>query len=101
MPKLKLGVPHTLGQEEATRRLKARFGELKNRFGGQISDLEEAWDGDLMTFGFKAMGMAIRGVVASESSEVNVKADLPLAAMMFKGTIEQQMRDELGKILTS
>jgi len=101
MPKVNIAIAHQLGQEEASRRLQERFHTIKEQFGGQISDLEEEWEGDSLKFGFKTFGMKVTGSVASEPAEVKVAADLPMAAMMFKGTIEQQIRDELSKMLTA
>lgn len=99
MPKVNIAVAHELGREEATRRLQDRFHNIKQRFGSQISDLEESWNGDSLQFGFRTFGLKISGLVESEPDEVKVSAVLPIAAMMFKGTIEQQIRDELTKIL--
>jgi hypothetical protein len=99
MPGVTLAISHTLGQEEATRRLKERFSQVRETFGSQVSDLQEEWNGDSLKFCFKTYGMKIQGTVSSAPSEVHVDARLPLSAMMFKGTIEQQIRGELSRIL--
>jgi hypothetical protein len=61
--------------------------------------MEETRDGNTATFEFKAMGFSVKGKVVVEPSEVKVDAQLPMAAALFKGTIEQQLRSELGKML--
>ncbi len=99
MPSLNVDVAHTLGQAEATRRLKERFAEAKEEQAGQFSDLEEQWGANSLDFSFKALGIKVKGSVASEPSEVKVRTQLPLAAMMFKGTIEKQLQDELKSLL--
>jgi putative polyhydroxyalkanoic acid system protein len=99
MPSLNLEVPHALDQEEATRRLKDRFGQIKEKHAGQISDLEERWNGNTLDFSFKTFGIRVKGTAVSGPSEVKVQTQLPLAAMMFKGTIEQQLGDELRSLL--
>ena len=99
MPSLNLEVPHALGQEEATRRLKDRFGQIKEKHAGQISELEERWDGNTLSFSFKTFGIQIQGTATSGPSEVKVQTKLPMAAMMFKGTIEQQLGGELRSLL--
>ena len=101
MPKVNIAIPHDLGQDEATRRIQTHFHTVKDQFGGQISDMEEEWEPNGLRFGFRVMGLKIAGSVASEPTEVQVAADLPMAAMMFKGTIEQQIQDELSKMLSS
>jgi hypothetical protein len=99
MPELAVAVPHELGQEEATRRLKESSSFLKGNFSGQFSDLEEEWDGDMVSFAFKAFGIKVRGSLVSEASEVTMNLTLPLMAMMFKGKIEEEIKQHLGKLL--
>jgi hypothetical protein len=100
MPKLAVSVPHTLSQEEATRRIQERVNLARETFQERVQDLEEHWDGNRLAFRFTTFGFPIQGEVASEPAEVQVNADLPLAAMMFKGMIEQQVREELSRVLT-
>ncbi len=99
MPKLALTVPHTLSQEEATRRLQERLNVARQTFHDRVQNLEEHWEGHRLTFRFNTFGFSIQGELASEPAEIRLNADLPLAAMMFKGIIEQQVRDELSRIL--
>jgi hypothetical protein len=100
MPKLNVEVPHTLGRDEAARRLKQQFDLARGAYGSYVSDLQEQWNDDhTLTFGFKAMGMKVAGTLAVEDALVRVLVELPLAAMMIKGTIEQRTRQELTQIL--
>jgi len=99
MPSVKLSVPHRLGQEEASARLKRFFVRLKNRYQNQLSDLEEKWSGHDLDFGFKTYGFHVSGRMSVEPEEVRFDGQIPLAAMMFKGKIEQTVRDELNKLL--
>lgn len=100
MPKLAVSIPHTLSQEEATRRLQERLNTARQTFQDRVQDFEEHWEANRLTFRFVTFGMPIKGELASEPAEVQVNADLPLAAMMFKGMIEQQVRAELSRVLT-
>jgi len=99
MPKLSLSVPHSLGVEEAARRLKQRYDAVKAEQGGQVKDLEEHWDGQTLRCRFRAMGLKVAGSVTVQPAAVQVDAELPLAALMFKGFIESRVREELGKLL--
>jgi hypothetical protein len=93
-------VPHALGQEQASERLKSRFHEAKDEFAGQVSDFEESWEGEhVLHFKFKIMGMKVDGTTMVEENNVNVTANLPMAAMMLKGMIEKQLTEEMQKIL--
>lgn len=99
MPKVTVEIPHTLGREEAGRRLKQQFELANAQYGSHISDLQQQWGDYTLTFAFRAVGMKIAGTVTVEEALVRVLLELPLAAMMIKGTIEQRMRQELGQIL--
>ncbi len=99
MPRFATNMPHTLGQEEAIRRIRERFHAMAETYQGQIQGLRQEWDGSAMTFAFRAMGVSVAGTVAVETAEVKVVTELPLMAVMFKGAIETQLREELKKIL--
>lgn len=99
MPRITLETPHSLGREEAARRLKEKFGSVRARYGSQVNNLQEKWLDHTFSFGFKAMGLGITGTVQVEDSSVKLKAELPLAAMLFRGTIEQKIRHELSGLL--
>lgn len=99
MPKLSLSVPHNLGVEEAARRLKERFDAVKAEHGGAVRDFDEQWDGQTLRCRFQAMGLKVAGSVTAHPASVEVEAELPLAAAMFKGLIESRVREELGKLL--
>ncbi len=99
MPQLSLELPHQLGQEEAARRLKDRFNTVSDMYKAHVSDLTHQWNGHTFSFDFHTMGMKIAGTVAVEQAKVKLAASLPLAAMLFKGMIEDRIRQEMGQVL--
>jgi len=99
MPKLSLVTAHQLGQDEAARRLRGESEAALAAFGDKVSDLEQTWVDHTLNFRFKTFGMAVQGNVVVEPTAVKTTADLPLAAMMFKGAIEQRIQERLGKLL--
>jgi len=99
MPKLLTTIPHLLGEEEAIRRLRDGFNNIKETCRDQVQDLQESWNGNTLTFRFSGFGFRIKGTVVAESREVKVAAVLPFAAMMFKGMIERQVQDHVSKLL--
>jgi hypothetical protein len=101
MPKLLLDIPHSLGQEEATRRLKEKFAAAQAEYQGQVSNFRQEWQDHTFSFGFHALGMAVSGTVAVEDAAVKLVTQLPLAAALFKGAIEQRLRQEVGKLLVA
>ncbi|MBN2473892.1 MAG: polyhydroxyalkanoic acid system family protein [Pirellulales bacterium] len=99
MPRITVETSHALGQEEAVRRLKDKFTMAKGAYGDQVSDLQEQWSDSALSFGFKVVGMKIAGTLEAGASHVRLAAEVPLAAMMFKGSIERQVRQELDALL--
>lgn len=99
MPTLTISTPHSLGAEEAKTRLQNYFAEIKEQYKDRISNLEEKWDGNRLEYSFSTYGFNIKGDMTVEPSEVKVVGNLPFAAMMFKGQIEQTVKSELEKKL--
>jgi putative polyhydroxyalkanoate system protein len=99
VPKFNIEVPHQLSAQEAKTRLEKKAEFLLGRFGDQVKDMTQSWDGDILNFGFKTLGMRFDGAVGVEDDRVVVNGDLPFAAMMFKGKIESEIRGQLEHIL--
>ena len=99
MPSLSLSMPHSLGQEEALKRLKAAIEKAKARNQGKVTNLKEDWNNNRLDYSFTTFSFNIKGEVTVEPDQVKLNGSLPFAAMMFKGKIEQTVRDELGKLL--
>jgi hypothetical protein len=100
MPGFDITAPHDLGQEQAIERLKGFVGKIGQRFPDQVSNLQESWNGNVLDFSFTTYGFTIKGAATVEPSQVRLEGELPLAALMFKGKIEQSIRDEVGKVLS-
>lgn len=99
MPSMKVSVPHTLGQEEAIARLKTFLEKVKAKYGGQISNLQENWGAESGDFSFSAMGFKTSGKVNIAQDKVEIDGSLPMMAMMFKGKIEDTIREQLEREL--
>ena len=101
MPKFKLEIPHTLSAEEAKSRLERFIESLQAKFQDKVSDLEQNWDGDTLAFAFKSFGFKIGGAIAALENKLDVTGDIPFTAMMFKGKIETEIREQLGRLMRS
>ena len=99
MPRVLMETSHDLGREEATRRLREKIDVVRATYKGQVTDLHEDWDENTLAFRFKAIGMKVAGTVTIDASAVRLAANVPLAAMVFKGMIEERVRQELGQLL--
>ncbi|MGI9429789.1 MAG: polyhydroxyalkanoic acid system family protein [Bythopirellula sp.] len=95
MPKINLEIPHTLSAEEARSRLE-KFTE--NLPKDQVSDLEQSWQDNTLTFSFKTFGIQISGDLTAEHEKMLVDLELPFSAMIFKGKIESEMKKQLERL---
>ncbi len=96
MPKINLEIPHTLSAEEARGKLE-RFTESLPQ--DQVSDLEQSWNGNTLSFGFKTFGIKIKGDLTAADQKLLVDVDLPFAASMFKGKIESEIQKQLERLV--
>jgi len=101
MPTLNVTVAHQLPQAEATERLKKKQAEIKEQKTYTVTDLKETWTTpDSLDFAFKILGFSLTGSVKSLESSVQIAVVLPAAALLMKGTIERQIRQELEQMLS-
>jgi len=91
--------PHSLGKLEALERLKGFLTKVKERHHDKVSNLQEDWQDNKLAYSFSTYGFSVKGDVVVEENEVRLNSQLPMAAMMFKGKIEQTIRDELARVL--
>lgn len=99
MPGFHVEKPHSLGQEAAIQRVQRVLEKMRSRFEGQVKDMQQEWDGHVMSFSFRTMGVNIGGTMEVLEELVVVKGSLPFAAMLFKGQIEKSIGEELEKIV--
>jgi len=99
MPTITVVVPHRLDRQEALRRIRERQSAVEEEYADQVRDAESTWNGDVLEFRFKSLGFSIKGTVTVESSQATVKIQVPLAAMIVKGKIQSQVREELERTL--
>lgn len=81
-----ISIPHQLGAEEATRRLRLGLDKMRADFGSKLSAAEVAWTDRHADLRVGALGQTIDGEVDVTDDNVHVKVRLPwvLAAMSDK-----------------
>lgn len=99
MPRITVTVPHELGQEQAAGRLATYLDMIREKNKDKIKDFEQTLGENSGTFSFKTMGFKVAGDVAVHPADVTLNCDLPFAAMLFKGKIEKEMREQLERVL--
>ena len=75
-------LPHRLGREEASRRLKSGLTKAATSVPVLKVD-EERWEGDRMIFRVSAMGQAAAGHVDVGEDQVRVEVTLPWLLQRF------------------
>ena len=99
MPKFSTAVPNPLGKDTARSAVEGLLSRVTEKYGDQVSSLEQSWEGDTLSFSMTTYGFKITGNLVVEDEQVKIDGDLPFAAAMFKGKIEGSIRTELEKCL--
>src|SRR5262245_19021901 len=103
MPKFNASVPHTLGRDKAKANIQTNLQRAKEMGLEQLKNMTEdwsKWDTDSQfLFTLATSGIKITGVMTVTDDQVTVNGEIPFAAMMFKGKIEQGFKDLVGKVL--
>ena len=94
-----VSIPHRLGREEATRRLKGGLSRAAASVPLLTVD-EERWDGDQMFFRVRALGQAASGNIDVGDDHVRVEVMLPWLLQRFPQMAQTVIRDRRTLLLT-
>jgi putative polyhydroxyalkanoic acid system protein len=85
-PPLIVSIPHRLGREEATRRLKSGLETARTKLGQVFAIEEETWADNHLQFRVRALGQAASGTidVAEDHARLEVSLPWPLAQIADK-----------------
>ncbi len=81
------------------RRLDGLIERIRAEHGQNLAEMQGGWAAHVLSFSFRAMGMAVSGAMEVNEDQVHVQGQLPLAAAFFRGKIEQTIRSELRSVL--
>ena len=96
---LVVSIPHRLGREEASRRL--RTGLTRAALNVPVLKVdEERWEGDRMIFRVRAMGQAAAGHVDVADDHVRVEVTLPWLLRRFAEAAQTAIRSRGNLLLT-
>ena len=76
-------IPHSLGKDEALRRIKGGIGRAQSEFARLMSVEEEAWTGDRLTFRVSALGQRAAGFIDIYEGAVRLEVTLPWLLAKF------------------
>jgi hypothetical protein len=94
-----VSIPHRLGREEATRRLKAGLTRAASSIPVLKVD-EERWEGDRMMFRVRALGQVASGHLDVEDDHVRLEVTLPWLLQRFAEVAQVAIRNRGNLLLT-
>ena len=80
---LVVSIPHRLGQEEATRRIKSGLGGARTHFAHILTISEENWDDSKLSFRASALGQSASGIIDVRETQVVLTVQLPWLLAKF------------------
>ncbi len=94
-----IDLPHSLGAEEAKRRMQNAGGRLADHIPGGGADVQSRWDGDRMYLSVRALGQEVTGHIDVFDSKVRLELMLPGMLGLFGSKIEALLRKKGGELL--
>jgi hypothetical protein len=96
---LVVSIPHRLGRDEATRRLKAGLTRAATSVPVLHVD-EERWEGNRMIFRIRALGQAASGHIDVADDHVRLEVTLPWLLQRFAEVAQIAIRERGNLLLT-
>lgn len=97
---MRAAIPHSIGQEEARRRIRSRSGEIAGFIPGGMADVTTSWaSDDRMDLTVNAMGQHLRGHVEIEETQVVFVVDLPPELSFIEPIMQGALESKGRKLL--
>jgi hypothetical protein len=96
---LVVSIPHSLGREEAVRRLKSGFGSVPATFQQLLAVQEEVWTGDNLRFRISALGQVASGAIDVADDHVRLTIVLPWLLAKFAEKIQSLVGNQTKLML--
>ena len=93
-----VSIPHSLGKEEALRRLKSGMARVLGGIPVLKVD-EQTWSGDRMSFKVRALGQVASGTVDVAEDNVRLEVTLPLLLKKFAQIVQRGMTEGTRRLL--
>jgi hypothetical protein len=93
-------ISHTLGREEARRRVTSRIGELGSHLPGNIADVKTSWLAEnRIALEIKAMGQVVSATIDIEDRVLRVSFTLPGMLSFFSKAVAAAVKEKGGQLL--
>jgi hypothetical protein len=96
---MKVSIPHKDSEITAITKVKKILNDSRSKLAGQVSDVEEKWDGNVLTFAFTAQKQHITGTLTVKDRVFELYAKLPFTLRLFEGRIEKMIKEQAGQML--
>ena len=98
---MRAAIPHSIGQDEARRRIRSRSHEIAGFIPGGFADVTTSWPSDdRMDLVVAAMGQHLTGHIDIEESQVVFVVDLPPALSFIEPMMQGAIESKGRKLLT-
>ena len=97
---MRVPIPHSLGRDEARRRLQSRSGDIAKLVPGGMAEVTATWPSDdRMDLCVKALGKSVDGYIEVGDSAVTVVIDLPASFVFFEPMVRGAIESNAQKLL--
>jgi putative polyhydroxyalkanoate system protein len=94
---IEVDLPHSLGKDEARRRIANNIHRLQEHIPGG-AQVESGWSGDQLNLRVQALGDSVQSTIDVEDTRVRVRVLLPGMLGMFSGLIQAGLQQK-GSVL--
>src|SRR5947208_12089986 len=99
-------IPHSLGKDEARRRIETGFGQLRQQMSGGVAGalggmvkFQEEWHGDRLSFEGTGLGQKMTGRLDVRDNAVDIQLDLPEILAALADRITGKLKEVGQKLL--
>jgi len=92
---MKVSFPQGTTKARALEGLRANTPKLMTRFGSEVTELQQEWRENKLSFSLKARGFAVAGMLSVGDEQVELEVNLPLLARLMEG----QIRDRVLQVM--
>ena len=101
MPKISLSHRTSLTGSEIKEKAEKMIPEALEKFGDKVSDIHQVWIGNTLEFSLKVMRrFSVSGKAMAKDGIITVEVKIPLAAIPFKGKIEEKIREKARELFS-
>ncbi|MEO6040480.1 MAG: polyhydroxyalkanoic acid system family protein [Croceibacterium sp.] len=97
---MQVAIPHSIGRDEARRRMRANTHKLSEGFPGGMAEVKTSWPTeDRMDLAIQAMGQFVTGTIDIEDRQVILNILLPPALGFIEPIIAGALKQQGQKML--